>query len=160
LSEQNIVFKLVNRNKIKTNDSRIYMLTPILNSEYNYFNIFNKSAPLIILHGNTKIFFPGGIEKRGEEVLIDSYGDFLKSDLMQIANFGSDVSTSEKFYKLVSPNFSVISVGLGNYMEYPDEDVVRIIESNESQLLRTDEDGAVLFISDGQNIDLVNWRLN
>lgn len=160
LSEQNIVLKLVNRNKIKTNDSRIYMLTPILNSEYNYFNIFNKSAPLIILHGNTKIFFPGGIEKRGEEVLIDSYGDFLKSDLMQIANFGSDVSTSEKFYKLVSPKFSVISVGLGNYMEYPDEDVVRIIESNESQLLRIDEDGAVLFISDGQNIDRVNWRLN
>ncbi len=45
-------------------------------------------------------------------------------------------------------------------MEYPDEDVVRIIESNESQLLRIDEDGAVLFISDGQNIDRVNWRLN
>lgn len=160
LSEQDIVVKILDRNRIKTHNSRIYSLTPILNSKYNYFNVFNGSTPLIISHGNTKILFPGGIEKRGEEVLIDSYGDFLKSDLMQIANFGSNVSTSEKFYKLVSPGISVISVGLGNFLEYPADDVLKIIESNKSQLFRTDEDGAILFVSDGENVELVNWRMN
>lgn len=160
LSEQDIIVKILNRNKIKTNNSRIYSLTPILNSQYNYFNVFNGSTPLIISHGNTKILLPGGIEKRGEEVLIDSYGDFLKSDLMQIANFGSNVSTSEKFYKLVSPEISVISVGLGNFLEYPTDDVLKIIESNKSQLFRTDEDGAILFVSDGENVERVNWRMN
>lgn len=160
LSERDIVVKVINRNKIKTNNSRIYLLTPILNSKFNYFNVFNRSAPLIISHGNTKILLPGGIEKRGEEVLIDSYGDFLNSDLMQIAIFGSSVSTSEKFYKLVSPKISVISVGLGNFLEYPTDDVLKIIELNKSQLFRTDEDGAVLFVSDGENIDRVNWRMN
>lgn len=160
LSEQDIVVKILDRNKIKTNNSRIYLLTPIFNSKYNYFNVFNRSTPLIISHGNTKILLPGGIEKRGEEVLIDSYGDFLKSDLMQIANFGSNVSTSEKFYKLVSPEISVISVGLGNFLEYPTDDVLKIIESNKSQLFRTDEDGAILFVSDGENVTRVNWRMN
>lgn len=158
LDEQGIVVHVIDKKKLKLNNTRIYFLSPIFKSKYNYFNILNRSAPLKISYGKTSVLFPGGIEKRGEEVLTNSYKSFLQSDVLQISNYGSDVSTKHDFFETVHPDYSIISVGLGNYLEYPSKSVSQLIIANKSKLLRTDKDGAILFISDGKSIDYVNWR--
>ena len=100
-----------------------------------------------------------GVEKRGETLLLENNNAFLKSDVIQIANYGSNVSTSPELLHEVNPLYSIINVGLGNFMEYPSEEVLELISQNNIKLFRTDNDGAILFISDGDKIEFVDWRM-
>jgi len=158
LTANNIEVKITDKNKIKLANARIYFLVPKLKSDYNYFNVFNRSAPIKISFGKTSFLFPGGIEKRGEEILSNSYEKFLRSNVIQLANYGSDVSGSQDFLSIVDPSYSIISVGLGNYLEYPSKYILQQMKEENSTIFRTDKDGAILFISDGENVEYVDWR--
>lgn len=158
LSDQDVFVKVIEKDVISFKNSRLYSLLPKLDSKYSFFNIFNRSAPAKLIYGNTSILFCGGLERRGEEVLTNGYSKFLQSDILQVANYGSDVSTSIEFIENVKPKYSIISAGLGNYLEYPSSGVIDLIGKEESKLFRTDKDGAILFISDGENIEFVDWR--
>lgn len=159
LNEKNIITQNINKNKIIVGNSRIFLLDELLKSEYAYFNPMNRSTPVKLQYGRNSILFMGGVERRGEALLLENNNSFLKSEVIQIANYGSNVSTSPELLQEVNPLYSIINVGLGNFMEYPSEEVLELISQNNIKLFRTDNEGAILFISDGDKIEFVNWRM-
>lgn len=160
LNERNVNWEIISGNKIDFENSRIYLFPHTSMGNNDSMNVYNLSAGIKIAYGNTSILFMGGIEKRGEVILNETYNKFLESDILHVANYGSDVSTSSELINVVKPKYSVISVGLGNYMNYPSNSVIDLLSAHDSQILRTDELGAILFVSDGEKIEQIDWRKN
>lgn len=160
LNERNVNWEIISGNKIDFENSRIYLFPHTSMGNNDSMNVYNLSAGIKIAYGNTSILFMGGIEKRGEVILNETYNKFLESDILHVANYGSDVSTSSELINVVKPKYSVISVGLGNYMNYPSNSVIDLLSAHDSQILRTDELGAILFVGDGEKIEQIDWRKN
>lgn len=84
----------------------------------------------------------------------------LSSSVLKIAHHGSDTSTSTNFINAVNPSAAVVSVGEDNTYGHPSESVINRINSvNPShQLFRTDMDGSVEFITDGERLWVSTWK--
>lgn len=76
----------------------------------------------------------------------------LASDVLKVGHHGSKTSTSANFVSAVSPQYAVISVGKNNKYSHPNQQVLDVLKKFDSQILRTDQLGRIIFKSDG--IDL------
>ena len=70
-----------------------------------------------------------------------------------MAHHGSKYSTSEEFLQAVLPNIAVIEVGKNSY-GHPTPEAISRLQNIGAQILRTDQLGDIVFISDGQNLFL------
>jgi len=72
----------------------------------------------------------------------------------KVAHHGSETSTTSQFLAAVDPEAAVISVGADNTFGHPSLDVVeRLIDRlGEDNVYRTDEDGTIEFITDGERL--------
>jgi len=72
----------------------------------------------------------------------------------KVAHHGSEASTSQQFLAAVDPEAAVISVGADNTFGHPNPEVVeRLIDRlGEDNVYRTDEDGTIEFITDGEKL--------
>lgn len=98
----------------------------------------------------TSFLFTGDISKKVENLL--SFTNKLDSDVLKVAHHGSKNSTSEEFLNSVSPKIAVISVGKENKFGHPHQEVLEILEKNAIKILRTDLNGDIKIISDGENL--------
>ena len=113
----------------------------------------NDSSAVVKLEYLDKSFlFTGDISSRAEEKLLEKYSVQLDSDVLKVAHHGSKTSSSSEFLDVVSPKYSVISVGDNNY-GHPTAEVLDRISVVGSEILRTDRDGSILFVV-GENVDL------
>jgi competence protein ComEC len=73
---------------------------------------------------------------------------------LKVAHHGSETSTTSQFLAIVNPEVAVISVGADNPFGHPSSEVVaRLINSvGEANVYRTDEDGTIELISDGERL--------
>jgi competence protein ComEC len=78
----------------------------------------------------------------------------LKSTVLKIGHHGSSTSTSEEFLAVVGPQVAVISVGEDNDYGLPDEEVLSRLQEKpgEANIYRTDINGTVEFITDGDRL--------
>jgi len=78
----------------------------------------------------------------------------LRSTVLKVAHHGSDTSTTPEFLAVASPQLAVISVGSGNDYGHPTEEVLERLEDTvgEENIYRTDEDGTIEFITDGERL--------
>ena len=78
----------------------------------------------------------------------------LTSTVLKIGHHGSNTSTSPEFLAVVNPRLVVISVGADNKFGHPSDEVMgRPIEKVGSEnIYRTDEHGAIEFITDGERL--------
>ncbi len=78
----------------------------------------------------------------------------LKSTVLKVAHHGSDTSTTAEFLVVVNPQLAVISVGADNEYGHPSNEVLSRLEDRlgSENIYRTDEDGAVEFITDGERL--------
>ena len=65
---------------------------------------------------------------------------------------GSNTSTSESFLKQVLPQYAVIMAGKGNSYGLPKADILERLNQANVTLYRTDENGTIEMISDGNKI--------
>jgi competence protein ComEC len=72
----------------------------------------------------------------------------------KIAHHGSRTSTTPQFLAAVDPEVAVISVGLDNPFGHPNPEVVERLSDRlgEDNVYRTDEDGTIEFITDGETL--------
>jgi len=79
------------------------------------------------------------------------------STVLKIAHHGSETSTSSQFLAAVAPEVAVISVGADNTFGHPSPEVLeRLIDRvGEDNVYRTDEDGTIEFITDGDRLWLI-----
>lgn len=110
------------------------------------------SACIKMVFGNTSFLLTGDIEKINENEMIDKYGNFLRSDVIKLAHHGSSTSNQDKFLDLVNPKAAVVSAGYKNKYSHPHQEVLMYLENMGIPLYRTDEQGDVVFYSDGTDI--------
>jgi competence protein ComEC len=78
----------------------------------------------------------------------------LKSTVLKVSHHGSKTSTTSQFLGAVDPEVAVISVGTDNPFGQPSSEVMeRLIDRlGEDNVYRTDEDGTIEFITDGEKL--------
>lgn len=92
--------------------------------------------------------------KDTEKLLLDE-GLNLDCDVIKIGHHGSTTSTSKELLRAASPEYAVISCGLGNNYIHPHEQTVALIEEMEIDILRTDIDGSITFYKTETGMDVL-----
>jgi competence protein ComEC len=78
----------------------------------------------------------------------------LAAEFLKVPHHGGKTSSTEAFLAAVVPRIAVVSVGESNPFGHPAEAVLERYERAGVRLLRTDHDGAVTAITDGQNLEV------
>lgn len=134
-------------------DEGVYLdiLSPPLAGE----NFKDNDGSLVarLVYGNTSFLLTGDMEKNMERFLVAG-GANIKSDVLKVGHHGSRTSTSEAFLGFVSPQYTVISAGANNRYGHPHKEALELLNKFKTQILRTDLEGAILMLSDGENITI------
>lgn len=117
----------------------------------------NMSLVLRIEYGQTSFLFMGDAESDAENDLLNSNAD-LSATLLKVGHHGSDTSTSYVFLREVMPQYAVISVGAGNSYGHPDDAVLSRLHDADAQVLRTDESGCIIAVSDGKTLQMTTQQ--
>ena len=113
------------------------------------------SLVLRLQYGNEAILLPGDAEKQAERgILADSRPETLRSDILKIGHHGGKNSTTQKFLRAVEPKIGIISVGEANAYGHPSLELLERLEASGVRVLRTDRDGAVHVLTDGQQLEI------
>jgi competence protein ComEC len=78
----------------------------------------------------------------------------IDADVLKIGHHGSRTSTSLEYMQAVSPEYAIISVGKDNRYGHPHKEVLDILDKFGAKIFRTDNDGRVVFKSDGLNLEV------
>lgn len=113
----------------------------------------DNSIVVKITYRNMKFLFPADASKDVEDQLIYS-GYNLKSDVLMVGHHGSKYSTSKEFLKEVRPKLAIISVGKNNRYKHPSKEVIKLLNSENIEILRTDIDGNITIKCDGNKIKI------
>ena len=116
-------------------------------------DVDNNGVVLRLSWGQLSFLFTADIREDVEFELIGQRAN-LKSTVLKVAHHGSETSTSPQFLAAVNPAVAVISVGANNTFGHPGPEVwERLINRlGEDNVYRTDEDGTIEFITDGEKL--------
>ncbi|MDP2951460.1 MAG: ComEC/Rec2 family competence protein, partial [bacterium] len=142
-----------NRTEIKAGRTDIFVLSP---EEGKVGQETNDSSLVIRLDFlNNSFLFTGDISSKIEKEILNS-GQILKADVLKVAHHGSKTSSSPDFLAQVNPSLAVISCGKDNPYNHPHPEVLRTLENFAIKVLRTDIQGDIAIISDGNNLRTIN----
>lgn len=77
----------------------------------------------------------------------------LQSTVLKAGHHGSRTSTSPEYAAAVAPDYGIISAGLNNRYGHPNQEVLNILNKLGAKILRTDEQGTIIFHSDGLTLN-------
>ena len=137
---------------IKIEDLKFEIMS-VDNSEPDNENI--SSIVIEITYGNQKYLFMGDAEEENEAAR--KWNDV---DVLKVGHHGSNTSSTDKFLKQVMPEISIISVGEGNSYELPKEKILNRLENIGSTIYRTDNDGTIQIVSDGNSNEVIKIEVN
>jgi competence protein ComEC len=109
------------------------------------------SSVLKITFGQTNFLMTGDAGIDAEKAML-RFTDALHADVIKVGHHGSSTASSEAFRGKVKPQFAVVSVGRFNRFGLPSEKTMRDWQADGASLARTDENGAIVFFTDGKNI--------
>ena len=117
-----------------------------------------RSCVLRVSTGEHSILLTGDIEKLAELRLLQLHAKDLPATLLVAAHHGSMSSSSQAFVDAVHPRYVVFTCGYLNRFGHPKEEVVERFRAAGSELLRSDEDGAVSIAMNGQEFSIDRYR--
>lgn len=104
-----------------------------------------------LIYGKTSVLLTCDATKKVEEhLLVIASSTELMSDILKVGHHGSQYSTGEPFVQEVHPNVAVISVGVHNKYGHPTQRVLDTLNNHNIKTLRTDQEGTIIFQSDGK----------
>lgn len=118
-------------------------------------NINEESIVVELSYGSQKYLFMGDAEKVNEEKR-----EWNDVDVLKVGHHGSNTSSSQKFLNQVLPEISIISVGEENSYGLPKDKIIERLEKIGSTIYRTDIDGTVHLISDGEKNEIIKVNLS
>lgn len=128
--------------------AQVQILGPLHRAEDSNDN----SIVLKVSFGASSFLFTGDAERAEEQDLLNA-GVNLQSTVLKVGHHGSDTSTSYPFLRAVAPQYAVISVGAGNSYGHPTEAVLSRLRDAGVTTFRTDMQGEITAVSDGQTIN-------
>lgn len=116
-------------------------------------DIDNNGIVLRLSMGKVSFLLTADIWRDAEWELIAQRAD-LSSTVLKVAHHGSETSTTSEFLSVVNPQLAIISVGKDNKFGLPDDEIIRRLSEKvgAENIYRTDEHGAIEFITDGQRL--------
>ncbi len=118
----------------------------------------NRCIAFKVQYGGISFLFTGDAEGAAEAEMVAMYGPFLRSSLLKAGHHGSSTSSTPLFLDAVRPATAVISVGRNNKFRHPSPPVVDRLQVLCGTLARTDEEGALIFETDGTGLWRWDWR--
>jgi competence protein ComEC len=109
------------------------------------------SVVLRLEFGKIRMLFAGDLDKRDERGL-QVKADELRSAVLKVPRHGSGSSSTAEFVTAVRPSLAIFSVGARNAFGLPQREVVARYREVGAEILRTDEDGAIILESDGSTL--------
>lgn len=115
-------------------------------NHYNYLWDDENSRSMVLYmdffqHG---FLFMGDAPKKIEREIVKNYPD-LKVDYLKAGHHGSNTSTDESFISHYRPCEAIISVGLNNRYNHPNEETLRILNEYDVRIRRTDTEGTIVY---------------
>lgn len=107
------------------------------------------SIVLKMTHDIKSFLFMGDATSKVEKNILNKK---LKSDVLKVGHHGSNYSTTQEFLEKVSPDYSIIQVGVNNSYKHPTYSTLERLKNIGSKIYRTDEDGTITVTSDGNNL--------
>ena len=101
----------------------------------------------LVLYGkllDKHFLFTGNLEEKGEKDLLRQYPD-LEVDVLKAGQHGSKKSSSSPFLEQLKPEMTLISVGKNNRTKLPHQETLTRLETINSKVYRTDQQGAIRF---------------
>jgi competence protein ComEC len=109
----------------------------------------NNGLVLRLDYGQNSFLLTADAQAEAEAQMLAS-GVRLKADVLKVGHHGSRLSSSAPFVAAVAPRIAVIQVGKGNHFGQPDPEALARLAS--AAIFRTDLNGRVEVIGDGQNL--------
>jgi competence protein ComEC len=109
------------------------------------------SVVLRLEFGRVQFLFAGDIDKR-EELFLQQKAAALRSAILKVPRHGSASSSTLEFVTAVRPSLAIISAGARNLSASSRDEVAARYRKIGAEVLRTDEDGAIIIESDGVTI--------
>ena len=123
----------------------------------------NRGCVLRIIAKEKHILLTADIEIQVEQRLLAEHADKLAADLLIVPHHGSKSSSSDGFVTAVKPDYAVFTVGNRNRYGHPKAEVVQRYADIGAEILRSDQDGAILVEMAEQGLQVeryrkTNWR--
>lgn len=106
-----------------------------------------------LVYGSTSFLLTADVSEKVEARLVSLEGTGLASTVLKVGHHGSKYSNSAAFLAMVKPVFAAVSVGARNRYGHPTDEALSRLADVGARILRTDQDGRIMFISNG--IELV-----
>lgn len=129
----------------------------VLGPRQDYDDPNDTSLVLMVTYGETRFLLTGDMESGAEKDLLEAGCD-LQADLLKVGHHGSSTSTSYVFLNAVMPQYAVIQVGKDNDYGHPSDDVLSRLRDADAAVYRTDLQGDILAVSDGETITVTTAR--
>jgi competence protein ComEC len=115
----------------------------------------NESLLLKIKGNNKSFIFTGDIEEEAEED-VSHLGVWLKGDVLKVPHHGSKKSAYEPFFKIVSPDIAIISVGGDNPFGHPHKETIDALYG--TKIFRTDLEGAIKIKESEKGLEIKTYK--
>jgi len=114
----------------------------------------NSSVVMMLDYKDTEILLVGDIEAKIEKELLS---DDVDADILKVGHHGSKTSTTASFLEKVNPQVAFIQVGAKNTYKHPSPEVLSRLEKSRIKYYRTDLDGHMEIVSDGQSFKTIKY---
>ena len=122
---------------------------------HHYSDLNGSSACVFLQFGLHKALITGDATAESEVEMLESFPEELKNlTFLKVAHHGSKSSSTEAFLRLTKPKVAVISLGQNNRYGHPHRPVWDRLLNWCEEIYRTDLDGTIEFISDGQEFEI------
>lgn len=124
----------------------------VLNPQSNSFAEDNDLSIVLRLdHGENSFLLTGDASEWAEADMLSASID-LDCDVLKAGHHGARSSSSMPFVHAVSPELVLVSVGRDNRYGHPHEEALERFQREKGRVLRTDQQGAISILSDGENL--------
>jgi competence protein ComEC len=126
------------------------------NNDY-YDDLNNYSGVIKLSYHKVALLLTGDAERISEKEMLERGYD-LKADILKVGHHGSNSSSGAAFLKRVAPSIAIISVGVDNPYHHPGLATLKRLARIGAQIYRTDRDGTLRLLTDGDKIEIHNYR--
>lgn len=111
----------------------------------------NRSIAVLLSIGEVDVLMTGDLEKEGEQALL-AQELITPVEVLKVGHHGAKTSSSIEFLEASKPEISLISCGKNNRYGHPSNSILDKLDEIDSHVFRTDENGEVVLITDGNRI--------
>jgi len=141
----------------KMGDERLWHAQPVVDASLSEIlgamSVKEPNSYSVVLEldfGEFEALFTGDIGEDEEKILLER--GLRDIEYLKVGHHGSKYSSSLKFLEKIMPEVAVIGVGAKNSYGHPTKEVLGNLEQVGAKVLRTDKDGIIEVVSDGERM--------